>query len=115
MPVQPFHLAFLVHDLAAVRAVHGGLLGCWQGRGLERWIDFDLHGHQIVVPLDPMPPPAGPTGRVDGDDMPGPHFGIAPHVRSAGQAGEQAMMFCRDCPGNALELKTFRDQLFAGA
>jgi len=28
MSLQPFHLAFPVHDLAAARAFYGGLLGC---------------------------------------------------------------------------------------
>jgi uncharacterized protein len=36
-------------------------------------------------------------------------FGIAPHVRFEGQAGEQATMFFRDPSGNALEFKAFAD------
>ena len=53
MPLQPFHLAFPVHDLAAARAFYGGLLGCPEGRSSDQWIDFDLYGHQIVAHLDP--------------------------------------------------------------
>jgi len=138
MPIQPFHLAFPVHDLAAARAFYGDLLGCPEGRSSEQWIDFDLRGHQIVAHLDPTMRPAGFTNPVDGHDVPVPHFGvvlewddwqalaarleaaginfgIAPHIRFKGQVGEQATMFFRDPSGNALEFKAFRDpgQLFA--
>ncbi len=34
-------------------------------------------------------------------------FGIEPHVRFKGQAGEQATMFFTDPSGNALEFKAF--------
>ena len=39
----------------------------------------------------------------------GVSFGIAPHVRFKGQAGEQATMFFIDPSGNALEFKAFAD------
>ena len=138
MPIQPFHLAFPVHDLAAARAFYGGLLGCPEGRSSDQWIDFDLRGHQIVAHLDPKAKPAGITNPVDGHDVPVPHFGvvldwddwhalagrleaagiafgIAPHIRFKGQVGEQATMFFQDPSGNSLEFKAFRDmgQLFA--
>ena len=136
--MQPFHLAFPVHDLAAARAFYGGLLGCAEGRSSDSWIDFDLHGHQIVAHLDPAAKPVAVHNPVDGHDVPVPHFGvvlgwedwhaladrlsaagmdfgIAPHIRFVGQVGEQATMFFRDPSGNALEFKAFRDigQLFA--
>jgi hypothetical protein len=133
MTLRPFHLAFPVHDLAAARAFYGGTLGCPEGRSSDRWIDFDLFGHQIVAHLDPAARPVGLTNPVDGHDVPVPHFGvvlamedwqalsarlgeagvtfgIAPHVRFKGQAGEQATMFFRDPSGNALEFKAFNDQ-----
>ena len=42
-------------------------------------------------------------------------FGIEPHIRFKGQAGQQATMFFRDPSGNALEFKAFADDamLFA--
>jgi extradiol dioxygenase family protein len=45
----------------------------------------------------------------------GARFVIAPHIRFAGEAGEQATMFLHDPAGNALEFKAFADmgQLFA--
>src|SRR3954463_10165291 len=53
-PSQPaFHLAFPVDDLEAARAFYVGVLGCGVGREDTTWIDFDLHGHQIVAHLDP--------------------------------------------------------------
>ena len=45
----------------------------------------------------------------------GVKFIIEPHVRFAGEAGEQATLFVLDPSGNALEFKSFRNlqQLFA--
>ncbi|MFK7817583.1 MAG: glyoxalase, partial [Planctomycetaceae bacterium] len=51
--VQPFHIAFPVHDLAASRAFYGELLGCPEGRSSDTWIDFNLYGHQIVAHMKP--------------------------------------------------------------
>ena len=138
--MRPFHLAFPVHDLAAARAFYGELLGCREGRSSNRWIDFDLYGHQIVAHLDDAAHPAGVTNPVDGHDVPVPHFGVVlpmadwqaladrltaagvtfgiePHIRFKGQVGEQATMFFRDPSGNALEFKAFADDamLFAKA
>jgi len=138
MSRPPFHLAFPVHDLAAARRFYGELLGCPEGRSAEHWVDFDLHGHQIVAHLAPDAEGARTTNPVDGDDVPVPHFGlvlgmaewraladrleaagvefvIAPTVRFEGQPGEQATMFLLDPSGNALEFKAMADpaKLFA--
>jgi hypothetical protein len=45
----------------------------------------------------------------------GVKFIIEPHVRFAGEPGEQATLFVLDPSGNALEFKSFRNlqQLFA--
>jgi extradiol dioxygenase family protein len=135
---QPFHLAFPVHDLQAARAFYGGLLGCPEGRSSEAWVDFDLCGHQIVAHLAPDEAGHRTTSAVDGDDVPVRHFGVVldmaawralaerlraagvsfviePHVRFAGEVGEQATMFFLDPSGNALEFKAFADptRLFA--
>ena len=48
-----FHLAFPVHDLAEARRFYGEILGCPEGRSSADWVDFDLHGHQIVAHLAP--------------------------------------------------------------
>ena len=134
----PFHLAFPVDDLAAARRFYGDLLGCPEGRSSDRWIDFDLHGHQIVAHLAPDAAPRRASNPVDGEDVPVPHFGlvlamdewkaladrlraanvefvIEPTIRFEGQAGEQATMFLLDPAGNALEFKAMADpaNLFA--
>ena len=136
--IRPFHLAFPVHDLDAARHFYGEVLGCAEGRSADRWIDFDLFGHQIVAHLDPEAKGAGASNPVDGHDVPVPHFGVVltmadwealanrvrdagipfgiePHIRFAGQPGEQATMFFRDPSGNALEIKAMADpsKLFA--
>lgn len=132
MTLRPFHLAFPVHDLSEARGFYGGVLGCREGRSSESWIDFDLFGHQIVAHLDPSAEPVAVENAVDGHHVPVPHFGVVlvmedwralaervraagvafgiePHVRFPGQAGEQATMFFRDPSGNALEFKAFAD------
>lgn len=138
MSLPSFHLAFPVDDLAAARRFYGELLGCPEGRSVEKWIDFDFHGHQIVAHLAPEAVRAHATNLVDGDDVPVPHFGlvlamdewkrlaerlksagvdfvIPPTVRFEGQPGEQATMFLLDPAGNALEFKAMANpaNLFA--
>jgi extradiol dioxygenase family protein len=133
-----FHLAFPVHDIAAARRFYGDLLGCPEGRSADAWVDFDFYGHQVVAHLSPAECKLAATGQVDGDAVPVRHFGailamadwqaladklraagtrfiIEPHVRFAGQVGEQATMFFLDPSGNALEFKSFADmsQVFA--
>jgi extradiol dioxygenase family protein len=136
--LNPFHLAFPVHDLAAARQFYGELLGCPEGRSSETWIDFDLFGHQIVAHLAPVKMPKADFNPVDGHDVPVPHFGVVldmqswkalaekltaagvdfvirPYTRFEGEVGEQATMFLLDPSANALEFKAFKDmsQLFA--
>ncbi|KAG8465361.1 hypothetical protein KFE25_002668 [Diacronema lutheri] len=128
-PGSPFHHAFPVHSLASARAFYGGVLGCEEGRTSDKWIDFALHGHQIVAHW------VGDDYRcrdfynpVDGDEVPVPHFGLAltveqwrtlaervraarvpfvvePTLRFEGMPGEQYTMFFKDPSGNNLEFK----------
>ena len=137
-PLRPFHLAFPVDDLEAARRFYGGVLGCPEGRSSDRWIDFDLFGHQIVTHLMPDARAGAASNPVDGHEVPVPHFGVVltmaqfdalaarveaagiafgipPYVRFKGQVGEQATMFFCDPAGNALEFKAFADDamLFA--
>ena len=131
---RPFHLALPVHDLGAAEAFYAGTLGAGVGRRSDRWIDFDLGGHQITVHRVPGPPvrAEGHSNPVDGDAVPIPHFGIVltmdawralaaaleaaecafvipPRVRFEGLPGERGTLFLRDPSGNALEFKGFRD------
>ncbi|HEY2480999.1 MAG TPA: VOC family protein [Caulobacteraceae bacterium] len=132
-----FHLAFPVRDLEEARAFYGGVLGCPEGRSTADWVDFDLHGHQIVAHLAPSDV-APATSQVDGEAVPVRHFGliltpeawrelaarltaakvqflIRPQTRFRGQRGEQSTLFVSDPSGNALEFKAFADetQVFA--
>lgn len=141
--LQPFHLAFLVHDLEEARTFYCGVLGCATGRESDTWIDFDFWGHQVVAHLahgdGPQSNANRPmTNQVDGKHVPAPHFGVVlgwdewhalrdklaaaklkfviePYIRFEGLPGEQATMFVMDPSGNALEFKSFKDigQLFA--
>ena len=87
--LRPFHLAIPVDDLEKARHFYGKLLGFRQGRQSERWIDFDMFGHQLVVHLCPDHPSLHATkgassvgaaenssNPVDGHHVPIPHFGV---------------------------------------
>lgn len=127
-----FHLAFPVHDLSTAREFYGGVLECEEGRSSDRWIDFNLFGHQIVTHLASRSAGVTTSNHVDADDVPVPHFGVVlpmnewkdfadklrskgikfviePKIRFEGQIGEQATMFFLDPSGNALEFKAFDD------
>ena len=135
--IPRFHLAVPVDDLAAARHFYGEVLGLEQGRSDQTWVDWNLHGHQLVTHLAPDRM-AAVHNPVDGHDVPVPHFGlilsqtafhelsdrlrtagvdlvIEPYVRFAGEPGEQWTMFLLDPAGNALEFKAFADdsQVFA--
>jgi len=138
---RPFHLAFPVDDLGAARHFYANVLGCPQGRSSDKWIDFNLFGHQIVahrVEAIDRSSRRGGINPVDGHEVPVPHFGVVlppaewkalaarvsdagvefliePHTRFEGQPGEQSTMFFLDPAGNALEFKAFGDldRLFA--
>lgn len=126
-----FHLAYHVTDLDEARAFYGGLLGCAEGRSTDTWVDFDFFGHQISLHLG-TPFATTDTGRVGDHMVPMPHLGVVlamndwnalatrlraagvrfelePHIRFAGQPGEQGTMFLRDPSGNPIEIKGFSD------
>ena len=135
--LPPFHLAFPVSDIEATRRFYGEILGCRIGRSAERWVDFELHGHQISAHLRAESTSEGGAGialrnPVDGHQVPVPHFGlilpwedwqalaerlraaevefvIEPYVRFEGEPGEQGTFFLLDPSGNALEFKSFKD------
>ena len=102
-------------------------------------MDFDFFGHQLVLhqKSDLSITNRLESNKVDGHDVPIPHFGvvldwenwvklserlkaqqiefiIAPYIRFEGEVWEQATMFFLDPEGNALEFKAFNDldQLF---
>ena len=127
-----FHLAIPVTDLPRTRAFYTELLDCGVGRESDRWIDFDLAGHQVTAHLVDAEESGPATNPVDGHDVPVRHFGvildvpawdalaarlraatvdflIEPHVRFEGSAGEQRTLFLLDPSGNGLEFKAFAD------
>tara|TARA_B110000438_G_scaffold75277_1_gene75431 strand:+ start:653 stop:1066 length:414 start_codon:yes stop_codon:yes gene_type:complete len=135
--MRPFHLAFPVDNLEKTREFYTKVLGCKEGRSSERWIDFDMYGHQVVAHLVDSVDSVD-TNPVDGDDVPASHFGvileseewtqlskklqasniefiIEPHTRFRGESGEQSTMFFLDPCGNALEFKAFKsdEMIFA--
>jgi uncharacterized protein len=129
---KPFHLAIPVHDIAVANSFYGDTLKCEKGRSSNTWTDFNLYGHQLVCHQVDGPAQRSHFNPVDGDQVPVPHFGVVltmakwhalrqhledsnisfviePHIRFAGEVGEQATMFFLDPSGNALEFKAFAD------
>ena len=128
--IRPFHLAFPVTDIPETRKWYQEILGCTIGRESDKWIDFNLFGHQIVAHLvNKIEIPE--SSPVDGKSVPAMHFGVVlewkhwnqfskkliekgiefviePHIRYKGKPGEQATMFFKDPSGNHLEFKSFQ-------
>ena len=139
MDRSPFHLAFPVRDLGETRVFYQDRLGCPLGRSGSDWLDIDFFGNQIVAHVMANGVRAltrAGTNRIDGHDVPLPHFGavltlgrwremaerladlsfvVAPHLRYEGALNEQASMIFEDPSGNVIELKAFADlaNLFA--
>lgn len=137
-PIRPFHLAIPVHNLDQCRIFYREVLEFEEGRSDTHWVDFNFFGHQLVIHYKPEEGGNLHTNKVDGKNVPVPHFGVVldwedfqlfaeklkrkeiefvvePYIRFKGQIGEQATMFFLDPAGNALEFKAFQDptQLFA--
>ena len=133
--IQPFHVAFPVHDLNLAKEFYTKILECTIGRSSEDWIDFNLFGHQIVAHLNPEEAGQARSSYVDEKNVPVRHFGVVlewnhwhefsnqlksknvkfiiePYIRFKGETGEQATMFLLDPSDNALEFKSFKDQSF---
>ena len=87
-PIPRFHLAMPVDDLAAARHFYGEVLGLRQGRSADTWIDWNLHGHQVVTHLAPDQPQRI-HNPVDGHDVPVPHFGVLLDVESFDELAER--------------------------
>ena len=135
--LSPFHLAIPVNNLEQNRIFYKEVLGCFEGRSGDHWVDFDFFGHQLVIHLDNTKKNIN-SSPVDGKNVPIPHFGvileweifqefakklkkrkidfiIEPYLRFKGLTGEQFTMFFKDPAGNALEFKSFKNsnQIFA--
>ena len=134
--LSPFHLAIPVKEITTTRSFYRDILGCKEGRSSDHWVDFDFFGHQLVIHIKDEKKNIEVENKVDGKDVPVPHFGVVlewnlfsqfekrirshvefiiePEMRFESQKGEQKTMFFKDPSGNALEFKTFKniDQLF---
>ncbi|WP_019039000.1 VOC family protein [Psychroflexus tropicus] len=137
--LMPFHLAIPVQNLSEARNFYSNTLNFKEGRSDSHWVDYDFFGHQFVIHEDKKHNPNPDAhSKVDGHDVPVPHFGVVlewevfhefaeqlkekgidfviePYIRFEGKPGEQATMFFKDPSGNALEFKSFKDmnQIFA--
>lgn len=130
--LPPFHLAFPVDNLVAIRQFYLEVLQCQIGRESDRWIDFNFFGHQITAHLDEASRSEIIKNDVDNKAIPARHFGaildwlswdelairvrahevkfyIEPYTRFKGEVGEQRTFFIQDPSNNFLEFKCFRD------
>ena len=131
MTLRPFHLAIPVDNIKAAKEFYGSKLGFVEGRSDDHWVDFNFFGHQLVCHIGESD---NFSNEVDGKDVPIPHFGIIldwkefdifsetiksnnidfiiePYLRFEGLPGEQKTMFFKDPFGNALEFKSFKDDV----
>ena len=132
MNIPRFHLAFPVIDLESTRKFYSEVLGCTLGRESNKWIDFNLFGHQIVAHFSPDECIGTNLNSVDVDMVPSRHFGvilpweqwnalckkmkkqktpfmIEPKIRFENLRGEQGTFFIQDPSGNVLEFKSFKN------
>lgn len=135
---NPFHYAFKVKDIPSTKKFYVDILGCKEGRSSESWYDFDFFGHQLSAHISDDIPELDYCGKVDGVNVPIPHFGclidmdefervqaqlenanihfvVKPQTRYSGQIGEQKTMFVLDFSGNPIEFKVYRntEEVFA--
>ena len=131
--MQPFHYAFKVKDIADTKRFYVDILGCEEGRSTDTWIDFNFFGHQLSAHISQDFPALDYCGKVDGVNVPIPHFGcllsieqfqqiqkrleneniefiVKPQKRYAGQVGEQLTMFVFDFSRNPVEFKAFSNE-----
>lgn len=131
--MNSFHYAFKVKEIESTRQFYVNILGCEEGRSTETWIDFNFFGHQLSAHISKDIPPLDYCGKVDGINVPIPHFGcllsienfqkvkqhleaaqieflVKPQERYKGQTGEQYTMFVFDFSGNPLEFKSFKNE-----
>lgn len=136
--MSAFHYAFKVKELKSTRKFYIEILGCKEGRATENWIDFNFFGNQLSAHLSTEFPKLDNCGKVDGINVPIPHFGcileidefkdvqhrleaekieflVKPQKRYEGKTGEQITMFVFDFSGNPLEFKSFSksDEVFS--
>ena len=109
--LSPFHLAIPVKEITTTRSFYRDILGCKEGRSSDHWVDFDFFGHQLVIHIKDDKKNIEVENKVDGKDVPVPHFGVVlewnlfsqfekrirsqvefiiePYIRFEGQKGEQ--------------------------
>ncbi len=136
--LRTFHYAFKVKDINTTRKFYVDILGCKEGRSTDSWIDLNFFGNQLSAHVSDNFPDLDYCGKVDGINVPIPHFGclleidefkriqerlesekinfvVKPQKRYEGKTGEQWTMFIFDFSGNPIEFKAFsnKDEVFA--
>ena len=88
MPMHPvMRPAIAATDPSSAR-LYGDVLGLGEGRSIEQWIDWDLHGHQLVTHVVANGPMAQDSSSVDGHAVPIPHCVPLPSTRQLYELAE---------------------------
>ena len=76
MDIPRFHIAFPVNNLKSTKDFFTKVLGCSLGRESDKWIDFNMYGHQVVAHFSPEDCIKSNVNKVDGDMVSCRHFGV---------------------------------------
>ena len=76
MDIPRFHIAFPVIEFEKYKNFFTKVLGCSLGRESDKWIDFNLYGHQVVAHFSPEDCIKSNVNKVDGDMVSCRHFGV---------------------------------------
>ena len=74
--IPRFHIAFPVNNLKSTKDFFTKVLGCSLGRESDKWIDFNMYGHQVVAHFSPEDCIKSNVNKVDGDMVSCRHFGV---------------------------------------
>jgi uncharacterized protein len=127
MDVVPLQISIQIRDIAEARRFYREVIGCLECSSDEQWLNFNLHGHQIVCALNPNLGRRGKLGshyshrtqRFESDTrfpvlLEMEHWiALAERLRQQRakfevSPGEQATLLLLDPCGNAFEFKSSR-------
>lgn len=127
---HPFHLSICVSNLESTRKFYKNILGIEERRASKTSVHFNFYGCQLTCHEVAGYTAKNVQRKVDAEDVPVPHFGVAltfeefeqtkerllthgveffkkPRLRFVGTGYEQYVMFLEDPSGHGIEIKSF--------
>ena len=118
--IKPFHLSFVVPNLASAKSFYLDILGCSLGRDSGGWIDIIFFGHQLTIhqenefvsakALDHFGPILGKEEWLSVAEKCSQHgvtFEMKPTLKDEGTPLEAGKYLLKDPAGNLLEFKYY--------